>query len=748
MGHVVDAQVVADTDGTIVDWDRGSERLFGYGRDEMLGRSVSVLSPSGDREHPTGDVLGSGEGARVFHAEFPVVGRHGKRLWTEVVTVPLLDDEGRRVGTVRLFRDVTERVEAERELRAAESRFRSLVEHSLVGIHIARGNRYLYVNPKYEELSGYSVEELLSEVSVLDLVAPEDRPLVEDTIRRRLAGEEIRDEYSFRALRKDGSTIYVQVHGTRMELDGSWAVIGMVQDITEQRQAEERLRASEERYRLIAQANTDVFRDWDVITGAVTWDPTAYRAFGYDESGMGDTVDWWQDRIHPDDRAEVLGSLDLALESGDDSWRAEYRFQRGDGEYAVILDRAHVVRSPAGRAVRFMSSMHDVTERVRATETQAFLARASSLLDTSLDVDAVLTTAARACVPFLADCCLVDLVERDSGELRRVATAQTDPGCEPLLTPPTPVRLEDEARDDPVVEVIRTGEPILLQSLMVVPLIVRGEVLGTITLGRSRSRRRHDDSDLTTAENLARRTAQALDNALLYQRAQAAIRARDDILAVVAHDLRDPLSVIQMSANLLKDMGQERRSENQHWLEMILRLSGQMNGLIADLLDLSSIESGSFSVSVKEESLSSFIRDSITLLEPLAREKEIRLTSRVPDELATVRIDSKQVLRVLSNLVGNAIKFTPPGGSVTLRAELDGDTVRMAIKDTGPGIATAQLDHIFDQYWQGRSGDSRGVGLGLAIARGIVEAHGGRIWAESQEGHGTTIWFELPVAGS
>jgi PAS domain S-box-containing protein len=659
---------------------------------------------------------------------------------------------------------------ADLEFRCAEAQLRTLVEYSLVGIHIVRDDRFLYVNPKYEEVFGYNTEELLTRVRVSDLVVREDLDMVLSTIRRRLAGEQIPTRYSFRGRRKDGRILHLQVHGTRIDFDGAYAVIEMVQDITEQREAADRLRASEERYRLVVQASNDVFRDWDVGSGAVAWDPTAFRTFRYGPSDMGSTVEWWSHRLHPDDRSGVLRSLYSVLEGTGDSWSSEYRFRRGDGEYAVVLDRAHAVRTPTGEAVRVMSSMHDMTERARNEETQAFLARASAKLDTSLEADAVLTTLARTCVPFLGDCCLVDSLERERRVVRRVATVDSDPTREPRLVPEEPLSLDDEAKLVSVLGVVRTGEPILvpdlatassggyrpdrahraalqelgIHSLLLVPLVVRGETLGAVTLGRSHGRKPFDAADLTTAENTAHRAAQALDNAILYQRAQAAIQARDDILAVVAHDLRDPLNVIQMSAGMMRDAVKERRAEDRRSLDVILRLGRQMNELIEDLLDLSTMETGRFRIDVAEVDLRSFIQDAVTTLEPLARIREIELRSRVPDRSIPVWIDSKQMLRVISNLVGNAVKFTPPGGTVTIRAAPTGDQVRIQVQDTGPGIEDEQRARMFDRHWQGDPGDPAGVGLGLTIARGIVDAHGGSISADSEVGVGTTVSCVLP----
>jgi len=214
---------------------------------------------------------------------------------------------------------------------------------------------------------------------------------------------------------------------------------------------------------------------------------------------------------------------------------------------------------------------------------------------------------------------------------------------------------------------------------------------------------------------------------------------------VVTHDLRRRLHTIQMSADMLRDVGRERRAENQKWLDVICRTVEQMSKLIDDLLAVSSIEAGRFSIQLTDRSVSAVVHEACELLEPLVVERGLRFESEVAEDLSTIPIDSDQIMRVISNLVGNAVKFTPAGGTVTLRVETQEENILFSVSDTGPGIAAEQLPQVFDRFWQARPGDRRGVGLGLTIAKGIVEAHGGRVGGQGMEGRGTTFFFTLPA---
>jgi signal transduction histidine kinase len=283
-----------------------------------------------------------------------------------------------------------------------------------------------------------------------------------------------------------------------------------------------------------------------------------------------------------------------------------------------------------------------------------------------------------------------------------------------------------------------------LRSLAAVPLVSHDRVLGAITVATGPSGRQYNPVDLVVAEDLARRAAVALENCLLYARSEQAVRARDAVLGVVSHDLRNPLNTIHMAASVLLETSEERRSGNVRGLEIIRRSVQQMNRMIKDLLDASSIDAGRFHVAQSYADVAALLCQASELLGPLAAEKSIQLDCESSQELTKAWVDSDQMLRVFSNLIGNAIKFTPEGGTICLRAEPSVDSIVFSVRDSGAGIAATQLPHVFDRYWQGIRGDRRGAGLGLAIAKGIVEAHGGRIWVDSTPGVGSTFSFSIP----
>jgi signal transduction histidine kinase len=226
--------------------------------------------------------------------------------------------------------------------------------------------------------------------------------------------------------------------------------------------------------------------------------------------------------------------------------------------------------------------------------------------------------------------------------------------------------------------------------------------------------------------------------------AERAVRTREDLLAVVSHDLRNPLSAVMTSASFLKSPQTPERLRSIG--DMITRNARRMVRMIEDLLDLAAIDAGSLVIDLKRHEAGALLREVAEMFGPLATEKQIALGVVAPDEATEVACDRERVLQVFSNLVGNALKFTPAGGSITVRALPAGEMVRFEVADTGTGIGEDDLPHIFDRYWQARKRSRDGIGLGLSIACGIVTAHRGKIHVESESGRGTTFSFTLPAA--
>lgn len=402
----------------------------------------------------------------------------------------------------------------------------------------------------------------------------------------------------------------------------------------------------------------------------------------------------------------------------------------------------------------------------RAERRALLLASVSRVLATSFDYHTTLTQLARLLVPHLGELCAVTLHENDRAEV--VGIAHTDIDLEQSLAT---VIESDRAEDWLTSLVQRLGEhaggthaPLAAEQLagtishpraaelvralnprtaLVVPLAGTAGRLGTLLLVNGAEAAAVDD--IALIEEVAYRAAVAVENARLYREAQQATLARDEMLGFVAHDLRNPLNVISMTGEMLLETMVDGSAEQRRPLQNIIRSAATMNRLIEDLLEVQRLETNGIPIECMAIDLSSVLREAAELLAPLAQARRLHLISSA-SELPRIRADAARLHQVISNLVGNAIKFTPAGGRIEIAAEAGTGEAIVRVRDNGPGIPTEQLPHIFSRFWQGRNTDRRGIGLGLAIARGIVTAHGGRIWVESSPGAGATFSFTIPHA--
>jgi signal transduction histidine kinase len=403
-------------------------------------------------------------------------------------------------------------------------------------------------------------------------------------------------------------------------------------------------------------------------------------------------------------------------------------------------------------------------------DEEHFLARAFGTLGSSLDYRHTLKKVADVAVPEIGDWSFVHLVEG-----RRVYHAQigyADPAKSEIaqqllnkhrMRPDLTLSVETVIRTRHALLIPELSEKLLrehsldeehfnllasldLRSSIIVPLTVRHETFGALQLMTVGNRRFHTD-ELQRAKRLARKAALAIRHSQLYALATDAIQARDEVLRAVAHDLRNPLTTISMSANLLAKSSSTPYETEQKLLHRITGASQRMNHLIDDLLAIGRLRAGQrFPLDLHREDPVDIIEDACDMMRSQALEKSLVLQCNKPwIRMPAIIVDRSRILQVFTNLMDNAFKFTPRGGTITVSCEASSRDVRFAVTDTGRGIEPADVEKIFDPYWQTHGTAHLGVGLGLAIVKALIEQHHGRIWVESAPGVGTTVFFTIPV---
>ncbi|HEV2149256.1 MAG TPA: PAS domain S-box protein [Longimicrobiaceae bacterium] len=761
-----DAYLVTDCAGVIREANRAAAALLGVAETRLAGKPLALFVDAEHRRDFRARLAQHPAGGGVQEWEFRIRSR-GSEAVDASCTVGLIRDRAGGVEGLRwLLRDVTERrrLETERAARAAAETGRERVEAILESIAdgflaLDADWRFAYVNRAAEFLLQRDRAELLGKTFT------EAFP---DDVRR--VGAELE-----RARREHDVAEFEEFHpslGSWLEYRAFPADGGLtlyVRDVTDRRVAQEELRTSEERQRVALRAARMAHWDWDLRSGVVHWSPEHNRMMGLPAGQSRGSYEAFMERVHPDDREALAETLRPALEAGED-FATEFRVVHPDGRRRWIAGYGRPLPGEDGRPARMVGVVRDVTERKEAEERDRFLGRVSDVLASSLDYRSTLQTLATLCAGSLADYCLVQVEEK--GELRAPGVAHADPARAEILRGMMRRFPVDPAGPHPAVRAIRTGEPQLLAevppsllaevagspehlemlqdlgltSAIVVPLQARGRTLGAISLARTGGAP-YGAGELAVAEEVARRAALAVDNARLYEEARQAARARDEVLAVVSHDLRNPLHAVLLAATILEDLTQPGQwtERDLKQLHVIRRSAEQMTGLIQDLVEVIALEQGAPALHLARLDAAALPASVGELFHAQAEERGIHLVVETAPGLPPVEADRGRVLQVFSNLVGNALKFTPSGGTVTVRAEAAEGRVRFSVSDTGPGIPPEHLPRLFDRFWQADRSRAGGLGLGLAIARGIVEAHGGKIEVESAPGEGTTFSFTLPA---
>ncbi len=382
--------------------------------------------------------------------------------------------------------------------------------------------------------------------------------------------------------------------------------------------------------------------------------------------------------------------------------------------------RYAIERVRAEENIRSLSVAQAAQARsAEATRRADLLADAGAILASSLDFEETAPQLAKLMLRDLADACVIEVEDTAGIRPRTFESTKGDSGQAAL-------------------DLVKAGAP----CTTLVPLVLRGHRVGTMCLAKAGGAL-HNYDEIFLIEEIGRRAALAIESARLFKDAQSAVRAREEMMAILSHDLRNPLNVFALTLRALQPavLGDPRRIET---LARADRAYKRMKGLLEDLLDVSRIDEGSLRIDLANADLATTIAEAIELQSPVAAEKGIVLEF-LADPIHA-RFDRERVSQVLTNLLGNALKFTPSGGRVQVECRPRGNQALVTVTDNGPGIPEEHIGHVFDRFWQNETQERRsGIGLGLTIAKGIVEAHGGNIKALNAPGQGACFEFTLPL---
>lgn len=741
IGLAPDAFLLADLDARYIDANQAACQLLGYEREELLGKTIFDVIPAEDAGR-----------LKAVRAELLVPGAISKAEWTlkrkDGTRVPVEASSNiLRDGRWQAFvRDITDRKRIDDQRQV----FVSLLDNSVDFIGIADpAGKPIYLNAAGRRMIGLEPDFPVEQLQIEDCYPPELRSFVTDVLLKTVmergvwSGETFFQNFETHERIPVSDTHFLIRDANKERILGVGTV---TRDVSEARRiAEEReqllareqearrqaetanakLRESEERFRL-------TIDEAPIGMGLISLDGRFVRVnrvlceiTGYSADEL--TTLRFQDITHPDDIDTDVALAEQLARGQIPRYQLEKRYVRKDGSIVDVMLSASVLRGPDGAPLNYVAQVEDISERKRA-EHSLRLSEAKFSGIVSIAADAIISVDREQRITVFNEGAESIFGYRKA----EMIGAQ----LERLL----PERFRAKHREH--------FAEFAAREATARPMAEQQEVFGLRKNGEEfpaeASISKVTVADATFLSVVLRDIThrKSVENAL-----QRAVATRDDVLRIVAHDLRNPLSVITMQAAVMERFGPELEPREPRPHHVIERAAARMNQLIQDLLDVALLEEGQLKLEPAQLRVADLVRDAIEIQKPLASSSKLELRVDLGHDVRHVWGDRDRLLRVFENLIGNAIKFTEAGGRIVVGAVLEDDGVVFSVADTGCGIAPDDLPHMFDRFWQATSKARRlGAGLGLPITKGIVEAHGGRIWVESKVGRGSTVFFTIPTA--
>ena len=717
------AYVIAlDAAGAITSWNRACVELTGRTLAQVRGLGLGRVLASGGEAARIDETLGrlvASEGPRGF--EVTAEAREGG---PKVIAFSVASVDGARPGGPRWLLCGVDVTLANRAREADMVRLRGLLELASDGIFVAdREGRYTDVNEAGCRLLRLKREEIVSR-SIIDLIPAEDRERLWAVRQQLLRGEA--DVSEWRLRRADGSYVPVEV-SARILPDGRWQ--GVVRDLTERLRLEGALRETNADLRR-AQAVAKV-GSWrlDLEQGEISWSAETYRIFDVPE-GTSMTYETFLARVHPDDRGRV-----------DQRWQAALRGEPYDLEHRIVVgdavrwvrERAALECDDRGAARRAIGVVLDITEEVRsrqriealAVEAQRRAAEQEAVLQHMLDGVIFCDDQHRARLANQAALrqfslgCIEDLgrdLRRWPGRLRARDAHGVPLGPEdvPLARA---LRGEVVEKEDCVITPVADGPEVWLRVSAAPVRDQEGRILGAVSVQR-------DVTDLVELDRL-----------------------KDQFIRVAAHELKTPVTIIKGYAATLLRSGGALPAALRRTLDALGRGAERIDRIVTDLVDVSQIDLHRLELWREPVDLAELVQATVDRVN-LSSEDRVRVVASLP---LVAFIDRDRVGQVLTNLLRNAIQYSPAGGEVEVAVRRQGAMVEVSVTDHGVGIPRDRQARVFERFYRAHTDtpyDYGGMGVGLHLGRAIVMAHRGRMWFESEEGAGSTFHFALPLNGA
>jgi PAS domain S-box-containing protein len=761
-------------EGRFVEINDAMVKMFGYAsKEEMLKVDIKkelYFAPE-DRESLFLDT--GQEKIEIFRMRR----KDGSEIWVEDHGRYIHDEKGNVIFHEGILRDVTERVRAEDALLRSEANLRRAQQIGKIGrwyVDLEK-NTLEWSEEVFKIFSQDSKTFIPTNEKFLELVHPDDRNIVRKTFEESISQGK-RYEIEHRIILPDGSerVLYEQAEIVKDSQGKSVAMEGVVQDITERKQAEIAVRESEERFRLVAEQTGQLIYDYDIASGEIRWEGAIERLTGYQPQEFNTfNIHRWEEHIHPEDAPHAVQMLDESMKTHL-PYHVEYRFRRKEGTYFTVEDNGIFLYNSNGNAYRMIGTMNDITERKRAEQLQNAVYRiaeaagsSKTLNDLFREVHKIIGQVMSAgnfyialydaateslSFPYFVD--EVDLQPPTSGAVGKGLTAYVLRTGKSLLC--------DEKLSE---HLARTGEAELVGSpsaiWLGVPLIVEGEPIGAMVVQDYANPKAYSETELQMLEFVSSEVARAIDRKRteekLHEREEQLRQAQKmesigTLAGGVAHDFNNILGIILAYTSVLKQSKADE-AKRQQSIETIEKMVHRGASLVKQLLTFAR------KTDVLLESVK--VNDLIIELHKLLVEtfpKTITFSLELAKNLPSIIGDRNQLHQALLNLCLNARDAMPKGGMLSLSSALvsgdelkkrfpdiqEGNFILVTIADTGMGMDETTKRRIFEPFFSTKE-RGKGTGLGLAVVYGIVQSHRGFINVRSAVGRGTAFELYFPV---
>lgn len=753
----------ANLDGVYSKVNLSGCKMLGYEEHELIGKTIMDIIPKEDIPKLNQALNRHGRSGEIIQLEWNLLKKDGSVLPVEISSRTV---KGNRI--VAFVRDVTLRKQAELDLVMSEKKFRNLFEGAYDAILVAdEAGRITMVNEQLAKKFGYRREELIGEP--VEILIPERFKAVHVENRKSF----VRDAHSrpmgagldLFGRKRDGTEFPVDISLSPTVTDEGLRITAIIRDITERKKFEEQQKFLAEMGKILAEgfgydekieklAELLVAKVADTcIIKVVEHDELVYKASTTRKKELSEefkviakkivmpgklgslyVLQTGKPLIIEDVQEEIIDNRDvddnakkLISEFGAKSYAVFPLISQGRPVGTLVLsinDKSRKFTKEDGAFLEIVTSRCAVAlENARLQKYSHLAEVVTNNLPSMIaywDKNEVCQFANRVYLDWfgispdkIIGKTLIELLGPDLYQKNK-----------PYIVGALDGKTQQFERD----LVLKATGKTRHTSALYIPDLIKGKVVGFFVLVV-------DVTELKMAE---------LEALSQKERAERAVHIREEVLAIVSHDLKNPLATVSLSADVLNQEQPLAPTMVRDCGQRIQRAVKQMQSLISDLLDFAKMQSSTFALELSDESPNEIVLQVVDSFKELARQKEITVQVDLPTEIKRVACDQGRIVQVLSNLIGNSVKFTSKGGKITVSAKNQGQNLLMSVADTGPGMTPEQLPLVFDRFWQAENTKKLGSGLGLSIAKGIITAHGGDIWVESKIGVGTTFFFTLP----